>query len=204
MIGVGAVEVRRQHGREMAPGIGGDRAYQLDADSYNSVELSACVLRSLREDATAALGKQVDSCVVTVPAYFNEEQRFAESHWFDAVSSSGATRSWAGTRFGNRLIDSRTRAVPVDADRAFVPGGLGRKQIVPMDPGQAPEGRKRDSQRRQPGRGAIEGAAPLGAMGPGVGHGATLAVRHANAKHSALFPRDLGGEIRGACRYSGP
>ncbi len=58
-------------------GIGGDREYKLNESAYNAVELSACVLRSLREDASAALGTEVEACVVTVPAYFNEEQRFA-------------------------------------------------------------------------------------------------------------------------------
>ena len=58
-------------------GIGGDHAYPLHENVFNSVELSACILRSLREDATAAIGAPVESCVVTVPAYFNEEQRFA-------------------------------------------------------------------------------------------------------------------------------
>ena len=40
-------------------------------------ELSALVLRSLREDAEAYLGEPVTEAVITVPAYFNDRQRRA-------------------------------------------------------------------------------------------------------------------------------
>jgi hypothetical protein len=42
----------------------------------------------------------------------SEDGEFAETRWSDAVSSGGATRSWAGVRFGNRLIDSRVASRP--------------------------------------------------------------------------------------------
>ena len=51
----------------------------------------------------------------------NEDREIAETRWSDAVSSSGATRSWAGVRFGNRLIDSRVASSPVSPENAFVP-----------------------------------------------------------------------------------
>jgi uncharacterized protein YbjT (DUF2867 family)/tryptophan-rich sensory protein len=51
----------------------------------------------------------------------NEDREIAETRWSDAVSSSGATRSWAGVRFGNRLIDSRVESSPVSPEHAFVP-----------------------------------------------------------------------------------
>ena len=51
----------------------------------------------------------------------NEDREIAETRWSDAVSSSGATRSWAGVRFGNRLIDSRVESSPVSPEQAFVP-----------------------------------------------------------------------------------
>jgi uncharacterized protein YbjT (DUF2867 family) len=51
----------------------------------------------------------------------NEEREIAESRWYDAFSSSGVERSWAGVRFRNRLADSRSQTVPVDARRAFAP-----------------------------------------------------------------------------------
>jgi uncharacterized protein YbjT (DUF2867 family) len=51
----------------------------------------------------------------------NEERELAESRWFDAFSSGGEGRNWAGVRFGNRFVDSRTRSVPVDPQEAFAP-----------------------------------------------------------------------------------
>jgi uncharacterized protein YbjT (DUF2867 family)/tryptophan-rich sensory protein len=51
----------------------------------------------------------------------NEDREFAETRWSDAVSSVGAAISWAGVRFGNRLIDSRVAPSPVLPEQAFVP-----------------------------------------------------------------------------------
>jgi uncharacterized protein YbjT (DUF2867 family) len=51
----------------------------------------------------------------------NEDREIAESRWHDALSSGGEARSWGGVRFGNRLVDSRTRAVDVDPQQAFGP-----------------------------------------------------------------------------------
>jgi len=51
----------------------------------------------------------------------NEDRRLAATHWSDAVSSSGAVRSWAGIRFGTRLMDSRTTHVDCSPERAFDP-----------------------------------------------------------------------------------
>jgi len=51
----------------------------------------------------------------------NEDREFAETNWFDAFSSGGESRNWAGVRFGNRFIDSRTREVHVGPAQAFAP-----------------------------------------------------------------------------------
>ena len=51
----------------------------------------------------------------------NEEREIAESRWYDAFSSGGVDRDWSGVRFGNRLVDSRTRAVDVGPEEAFAP-----------------------------------------------------------------------------------
>ena len=50
-----------------------------------------------------------------------EDREFAETRWSDALSAAGATRSWAGTRFGRRIVDSRTVDVAVAPEAAFVP-----------------------------------------------------------------------------------
>ncbi len=44
---------------------------------FNSVELSSFMLRSLIEDAQKSLGEDVSNAVITVPAYFNDNQRKA-------------------------------------------------------------------------------------------------------------------------------
>ena len=51
----------------------------------------------------------------------NEDEELAATRWSDALSSAGRIRDWGGTRFGNRLVDSRTVHVPVPPDRAFRP-----------------------------------------------------------------------------------
>jgi uncharacterized protein YbjT (DUF2867 family) len=51
----------------------------------------------------------------------NEDREFAETRWYDAFSSGGEGRNWAGVRFRNRIVDSRTREVPVDPAEAFAP-----------------------------------------------------------------------------------
>ena len=45
--------------------------------SYRAEELSALVLRSLREDAEARLGAKITEAVISVPAYFSDPQRRA-------------------------------------------------------------------------------------------------------------------------------
>jgi hypothetical protein len=37
----------------------------------------------------------------------------------DALSAAGEVRSWAGVRFGNRLVDTRTVHVPASPDKVF-------------------------------------------------------------------------------------
>jgi len=50
-----------------------------------------------------------------------EEREYFATRWSDALSAAGPARSWGGTRFGNRLIDSRTVRVPVEPAAAFAP-----------------------------------------------------------------------------------
>jgi Protein of unknown function (DUF2867) len=54
-------------------------------------------------------------------AFAREERKFAATRWSDALSSSGATRSWGGVPFGIRLVDSRTVQVARSPEVAFRP-----------------------------------------------------------------------------------
>jgi uncharacterized protein YbjT (DUF2867 family) len=51
----------------------------------------------------------------------NEEREIAQSRWYDALSSGGEGRNWAGVRFRRRFVDSRTRAVVAGPEEAFAP-----------------------------------------------------------------------------------
>lgn len=73
--------------------------------------------RSLQQFAVAP--RSVDEAIAR--ALINEDHEFAETRWSDAFSSGGEQEGWGGVRFGSRLVDSRTRQVPVPAPRAFAP-----------------------------------------------------------------------------------
>jgi uncharacterized protein YbjT (DUF2867 family) len=49
----------------------------------------------------------------------NEDSGFAQTRWSDAWSAAGATRQWGGTRFGSRLVDSRSVRVGAPASKLF-------------------------------------------------------------------------------------
>ncbi len=51
----------------------------------------------------------------------SEENEFAETSWFDAVSSAGLRSSRAGVRYRNRLLDARSRRVDAPLEAAFAP-----------------------------------------------------------------------------------
>ena len=62
---------------KVAAGPGGDVRVESRGKQYSPPEISAIILQKLRADAEAKLGEKVDSAVITVPAYFNDDQRQA-------------------------------------------------------------------------------------------------------------------------------
>lgn len=57
--------------------MGSDHKYELRGKTYRPQELSAFLLQKIKKDAEAFLGDKVDKAVITVPAYFNDNQRQA-------------------------------------------------------------------------------------------------------------------------------
>ncbi len=55
----------------------GDAHVTLGGKTHSPPEVSAMILRKLKEDAEAKLGEKITKAVITVPAYFNDAQRQA-------------------------------------------------------------------------------------------------------------------------------
>src|SRR3954468_12406499 len=58
-------------------GQNGDARVEAGGKQYSPPEISAMILQKLKTDAEAYLGDKVDAAVITVPAYFNDDQRQA-------------------------------------------------------------------------------------------------------------------------------
>jgi molecular chaperone DnaK len=62
---------------KIVAGPNGDARVSADGQQYSPPEISAMILSKLKADAEAYLGEKVDAAVITVPAYFNDDQRQA-------------------------------------------------------------------------------------------------------------------------------
>src|SRR6187200_2966015 len=62
---------------KVVAGPNGDARVDAGGKQYSPPEISAMILSKLKADAEAYLGDTVDAAVITVPAYFNDDQRQA-------------------------------------------------------------------------------------------------------------------------------
>jgi len=97
--------------------MGGMDPVPLGEESFTPPEISAMILRRLRDRASRALGRQVTRAVITVPAYFDENQRQATR---EAGELAGFTVE--------RIINEPTAATLV-----YHAGSHDRKQILVYD-----------------------------------------------------------------------
>src|SRR5918995_486531 len=72
--------------------MGTDFRFSVLGKEYSPQQISAFILQKIKRDAEAFLGEAVDKAVITVPAYFNDNQR-------------QATKDAGGTDMDNKLVD---------------------------------------------------------------------------------------------------
>ena len=99
--------------------MGSDTRVRMGPEAYRPQEISAFILKALRERAAAALGRPVGKAVITVPAYFTDAQR-------------QATRE-AGQIAGLEVV--RIINEPTAAALAYHAGDEGQRRILVYDLG---------------------------------------------------------------------
>jgi len=121
--------------------VGGPEDYvkiQIDTRQYTPPEISALILRKLKETAEAYLGHKVNKAVITVPAYFNDAQRQAtQGCRTDRRSGSHAHYQ----RADGRGVGVRTGPEGGREDRGLRPG---RRDLRRVGPGCGRRGLPRD------------------------------------------------------------
>ena len=91
---------------KVVSGPNGDARVDAGGKQYSPPEISAMILQKLKADAEAYLGDTVDSAVITVPAYFNDDQRQATK---DAGKVAGPRRQAHHQRADRRVAGLRPR-----------------------------------------------------------------------------------------------
>ena len=91
---------------KVVAGPNGDVRVEARGKQYSPPEISAMILQKLKADAEQKLGEKVDGAVITVPAYFNDDQRQATK---DAGKIAGPRRQADHQRADRRVARLRAR-----------------------------------------------------------------------------------------------
>ncbi len=81
---------------------------EIDGKQFTPPELSAMILRKLKESAEAYLGHTVRKAVITVPAYFNDAQRQAT---IDAAAIAGFDTDYEIRGKDGKIVKQRMRII---------------------------------------------------------------------------------------------
>lgn len=84
-----------------------------------SIRHPTVVMRPGAEELFGVRCVGVDEAIAR--ALDEEDRDLERTRWSDALSSAGEPRSWAGARFGSRLVDSRSVRVEASAAATFAP-----------------------------------------------------------------------------------
>ena len=57
--------------------MGTNHKYKIDSKEYTPQQISAFILQKIKRDAESFLGEKIEKAVITVPAYFDDNQRQA-------------------------------------------------------------------------------------------------------------------------------
>lgn len=99
--------------------MGGGLSVQLGAEKFTPEEISACILRALKQRAEQALGTRLRRAVITVPAYFSDAQR-------QATFAAAELAEWEVVRMIHE---------PTAAALAYEVGQEGRRHLLVYDLG---------------------------------------------------------------------